>query len=119
MSAEGVENLKRLTEETGGRTTLPLENVYKDVSGYLSTPSDDGNYALTVGTGGYQSAIAASIYKSIADITGEITTQYIIRYTPDVAEKSATRQIRRIEVRVPLTGVKVRARKGYYPQDLQ
>jgi VWFA-related protein len=117
MTAEGTDDLNRLTNETGGRTSLPLENVYKDVSGYLSTPSDDGNYALTVGTGGYQSAIAASIFKSIADITGEINTQYILRYIPDVTEKSAGNLRRRIEVRVDLTGVKVNARKNYYPQD--
>ena len=129
MTSEGIDSLQRLTSETGGRTTLPLENVYKDVSGYLSTPSDDGNYALTVGTGGYQSAIAANIFKSIADITGEITTQYILRYTPDSTEPAAekpgrTNRLdktppvrRRIEVKVDLTDVTVSARKNYYPQD--
>jgi VWFA-related protein len=118
MVNEGTDNMKRLTEETGGRTEFPLENVYKDVSGYLSTPSDDGNYALTIGTGGYASAIAANIFKAIAAVTGEITTQYIIRYTPDIGEKAASNPKRRIEVRVDLIGVKVHARKGYYPHDL-
>jgi Ca-activated chloride channel family protein len=118
MVSEGTDNMKRLTEETGGRTEFPLENVYKDVSGYLSTPSDDGNYALTVGTGGYASAIAANIFKAIAAVTGEITTQYILRYTPEITEKSANTPRRRIEVKVNLTGVNVHARKGYYPHDL-
>jgi len=119
MISEGDAPLKRLAEDTGGRVEYPLQDVYKDVSGYLSTPSDEGNYALKVGTGGYSAAIASNIYKSIAAVTGEVTTQYVIRYTPDVTEKSADRPFRRIEVKVDLPNVKVRARKGYYPRDLQ
>jgi VWFA-related protein len=113
--SEGDAILKRLTEETGGRTEYPLQGTYKDVSGYLSTPSDEGNYALKVGTGGYSSAIATGIFKSIAAVTGEVTTQYIIRYIPEVTEKSALRDFRRIEVKVNLSNAVVRARKGYYP----
>ena len=119
MVSEGDATLKRLAEETGGRVLNPLQDVYKDVSGYLSTPSDEGNYALKVGTGGYSAAIASSIYKSIAAVTGEITTQYVIRYTPSIEEKSAARPFRRIEVKVELQNVKVNARKGYYPRELQ
>ena len=50
---DDAKNLVRLAEETGGRVEYPLEGVYKDVAGYLSTPSDEGNYALKVGTGQY------------------------------------------------------------------
>jgi hypothetical protein len=39
-----------------------------------------------------------------------------MRYTPDVAEKGANRQFRRIKVTVPsLPTVNVTARPGYYP----
>lgn len=117
--SEGDAALKRITEETGGRVEYPLQDVYKDVSGYLSTPSDDGNYALKVGTGGYAAAIASNIYKSIAAITGEVTTQYILRYIPEITDKSADRAYRRIEVKVNLPNVKVRARPRYFPRDLQ
>lgn len=117
--SEGDAALKRITEETGGRVEYPLQDVYKDVSGYLSTPSDDGNYALKVGTGGYAAAIASNIYKSIAAITGEVTTQYILRYIPEFTDKSADRAYRRIEVKVNLPNVKVRARPRYFPRDLQ
>lgn len=112
---EGDSILKRLTEETGGRLEYPLQGTYKDVSGYLSTPSDEGNYALKVGTGGYAAAIANGIFKSIAAVTGEITTQYILRYIPDVDIRGAEREFRRIEVKVNLPNAVVRARKGYYP----
>ena len=45
-----------LAKETGGRVEYPLENIYKDVAGYLQQPSDEGNFVYKVGTGGYESA---------------------------------------------------------------
>src|SRR3981081_3664294 len=41
---ENDKNLVRLAEETGGRVEYPLQGVYSDVSGYLSTPSGEGHY---------------------------------------------------------------------------
>ncbi len=114
FDAMGDSALVRLAKETGGRVEYPLVNPYTDVSGYLGVPSDEGNYALTVGTGGYASAIATSINRAISNIAGEITTQYILRYVPDIPADS-TRQYRNIEVKVSLANVTVRARKGYYP----
>lgn len=111
--AEGSKNLTRLAEESGGRVEYPLNSLYKDVSGYLSTPSDEGNYALKVGTGGYAAEVSKGIFQSIAKVSGEITTQYIIRYTPEITDTGKV--FRNIEVKVNLPNVKVRARKGYYP----
>lgn len=110
-------NLVKLAEDTGGRVEHPLEGVYSDVAGFLSTPSDEGNYALKVGTGGYASALATGMFKSITAVAGEVTTQYILRYTPDVPpdSKGANKTFRNIVVKVKLPNVKVRARKGYYP----
>jgi len=82
-------------------------------SGYLSTPSDEGNYALKVGTGGYASALANGMYKAIGNVAGEVTTQYILRYTPDTTD--AKRQFRNIVVRVESGEREVRARKGTTP----
>jgi Ca-activated chloride channel family protein len=116
FNSEGEANLTRLAEETGGRVEYPLNKLYKDVSGYLSTPSDEGNYAYKVGTGGYASEVASGIFRAVAAIAGEVTTQYIIRYIPDVGEKSNAKVFRNIKVSVPsLSTVRVRARKGYYP----
>ena len=118
FTAEGDNNLRRLAEKTGGRVEYPLQNVYSDVSGYLSTPSDEGNYAYKVGTGGYASAIATGMFKAVANVAGEITTQYILRYIPTGGgedDKSASKLFRKIEVKVNLPNVKVRAREGYYP----
>ncbi len=112
----GTENiLEKLAEETGGRVEYPLQNIYKDVSGYLSTPSDEGNYVYKVGTGGYASALSNAIFRAIGNIAGEITTQYILRYIPDAFASDSTRQFREINVKVNLPDVKVRARRGYYP----
>src|SRR3954451_3186253 len=102
---EGDKNLVRLAEETGGRVEYPLQDVYKDVAGYLEQPSDAGNYALKVETGGYASALSNKMYKSIANVAGEVTTQYIIRYIPEVAENSKV--FRSIKVSVDLPNVKV------------
>jgi Ca-activated chloride channel family protein len=113
FNSEGEKNLERLAEETGGRVEYPLEGLYKDVSGYLSTPSDEGNYALKVGTGGYAAAIAKGIFNAIANVTGEVTTQYLLRYVPNNID--AGRQFRNITVQVNLPNVKIRSRKGYFP----
>lgn len=105
------ENLVRLATETGGRVVYPLGDVYKDTDGYLSKPSDDGNYALTVGTGAYRSAVDNKMYRAVADLVGEVTTQYIIRYVSDSGSEKAYRNVK---VVVDLGNVRVRARKGYY-----
>jgi Ca-activated chloride channel homolog len=105
------DNLVRLASETGGRVVYPLGDVYKDTDGYLSHPSDDGNYALTVGTGAYRSAVDGRMYHAVADIAGEVTTQYILRYVSDV---STDKSYRNLKVVVDLGNVRVRARKGYY-----
>ena len=118
FTAEGDRNLRRLAEETGGRVEYPLENVYKDVIGYLEKPSDAGNYAMTVGTGAYASQIAQGMFRAIANVAGEVTTQYIVRYTPQGVD--GNKAYRNIRVDVPsLQGVKIRTRKGYFPSDPQ
>jgi Ca-activated chloride channel family protein len=105
------QNLVRLAIETGGRVVYPLGDVYKDTDGYLSHPSDDGNYALTVDTGAYRSAVDSRMYHAVADIAGEVTTQYIIRY---VSDNPNAKSYRNVKVVVDLGNVRVRARKGYY-----
>ncbi|MCU1337256.1 MAG: von Willebrand factor, type [Bryobacterales bacterium] len=113
FTSDSSKNLVRLAEETGGRVEYPLLNVYKDTPGFLSQPSDFGNYQLKVGTGGYTAAILGSIYKSIANIAGEITVQYVLRYVPNETDESRVK--RSIEVKVGIPNVIVRARTYYYP----
>ena len=117
FNSEGEKNLTRLAEETGGRVEYPLQGVYKDVIGYLEKPSDEGNYAITVGTGGYAAQIAEGMFRAIANVAGEVTTQYVMRYIP-TGDDSA-KVFRSIKVTVPeLPNVKVRARKGYYAAEI-
>jgi VWFA-related protein len=114
FTGDSGKNLERMAQETGGRVEYPLMNVYKDVSGFLSQPSDEGNYQLKVGTGGYTAAILGSIYKSIQDIAGEITVQYVLRFVPkDVDEARIKRSIEVQVVGIP--NVTVKARQYYYP----
>jgi len=105
--------LLKMANATGGKVEYPLENVYRDISGYLEVPTDGGNYAYDLGTGGYSAAKASSIFRAIANLTGEITTQYILRYVPDIPQDS--KNLRDIKVVVSLPDVKVRARQAYYP----
>jgi len=112
---ESKDDLLRLAKETGGRVEYPLSNLYSDVDGYLSHPSDDGNYALTVGSGGYASQIAGGILKAVLGIEGDITQQYVMRYIPDGLD-TRMKQFRQIKVDIPeLPNVKIRFKPGYYP----
>jgi Ca-activated chloride channel homolog len=116
MINEEKDTLERLANETGGHVEYPLDSPYKDVSGYLSNPQDAGNYAMVVGTGAYASQISAGITKSVASLLGEITTQYVLRYIPDVDPDSKPKIFRRIKVDIPtLPIVTIHARDGYYP----
>ncbi len=114
--SEGDGNLKRLCEETGGRVEYPLRQIYTDVSGYLSQPSDEGNYAYKVGTGQYAAAIAKSIFESIAALAGEVTTQYVLRFRPDGLDSAKTYHQIKVEI-ASLPTVKLRYRQGYYPEN--
>jgi Ca-activated chloride channel homolog len=115
---EGDKTLLRLAEETGGRVEYPLNSLYKDVSGYLSTPSDEGNYALKVGTGGYAAELGKGIFGAVNAVAGEVTTQYVLRYIPSTDESASNPKVfRNIRVEVDLPDVKVRARRGYYPSN--
>jgi VWFA-related protein len=114
FTSDSGKSLERMAQETGGRVEYPLMNVYKDVSGFLSQASDFGNYQLTVGTGGYSAAILGSIYKSIANIAGEITIQYVLRFVPNEVDETQVK--RSIEVKVVgLPNVIIKARTYYYP----
>jgi VWFA-related protein len=111
--------IERLTTETGGHVEYPLNNPYKDISGYLSKPQDAGNYAIDVGTGGYAAQISAGIIKAVEGLSGEITTQYVIRYVPDIDPEAKPKIFRKIKVEVPaLPELRIRARQGYYPEGL-
>jgi VWFA-related protein len=109
------QNLVRLAEETGGRVERPLQKIHTKVSGYLSTPSDEGNYAYKVGTGQYASELAGKLYKAILDITGDITHQYVLGYTPPTPFTDGKFRSIKVELNLKNTEARLRARKGYYP----
>ncbi len=112
--SQGV--LEKLANETGGRVEYPLNTLYKDVSAFVSTPRDAGNYVYDPGSGGYAAAISKGIINAVGSIQGEITTQYVLRYTPDIDPEPQPKLFREIKVVVPsLPEVRIRARDGYYP----
>jgi VWFA-related protein len=112
--------LERLAKVTGGHVEYPLQTIFKDTAAntYFCDPSDEGCYSYKVGTGGYEAAISGSIIKAVGGLSGDITTQYVLRYTPDVDAEEKPKQYRRIKVEINLPDVIVRARDGYYPNAL-
>ena len=64
--ADDVARKIGIPEASIAQARAALQGLYKDVSGYLSTPSDEGNYALKVGTGGYASEIAKGMFRAVS-----------------------------------------------------
>ncbi len=112
---EEENNLVRLAEETGGLVVRPLQKIHTKVSGYLSTPSDEGNYAYKVGTGQYAAELAAKIFGSLTEVAGNITHQYVLGYVSPTPFTEAKFRSIKVEVDLKDAAIKVRARKGYYP----
>jgi len=109
--------LERLAAETGGHVEYPLNTIFKDTAAgtYFCNPSDEGCYAYTVGTGGYEAAISKSIIGAVSAISGDVTTQYVLRYIPQADPDDKGKLYHRIKVEVDLPDVIIRARHGYYP----
>ena len=61
--------------------------------------------------------VASNVIKSVSNVAGEITTQYIIRYIPTGVVPGKDDTYRRIRVEVALPNVKIRTRSGYFPQN--
>jgi VWFA-related protein len=116
---ENQDTLERMAAETGGRVEYPLgPGLYKDISGFISKPMDAGNYVYEAGTGGYAGEVSRAIINSVANLQGNITSQYILRYVPDVDPGVSEKVFRKIKVEIPsLPGASTRiyARDGYYP----
>jgi hypothetical protein len=111
FTSQGDQALQKLAIETGGRVVYPLGDVYRDTDGYLSHPSGDGNYSLTVGAGSYADVVDAKLAKGVADIVGEVTSQYLLFY---ISDNPKDKSYRNLKVNVNMPNVRVRARKGYY-----
>jgi VWFA-related protein len=112
MESGNAKNLRRLADATGGRVEYPLMNVYANTQGFLSRPANDGNREFGDGTGGYQAKILGSLFKSIQAIAGEITTQYMLRYSPNTPGYEGDEHSLHVEVHIP--NVNVRSRTQYF-----
>ena len=108
--------LEKMAFETGGMVEYPLNNIYKDVDGYLSTPKDAGNYVFDPGTGAYASEKLKNIITAVTHLQGELSTQYVLRYVPDTDAEGRNKVFRRVKVELPkLPNARVKTRDGYYP----
>ena len=120
LFGRGRSGLKRLAEETGGRVVHPLQNIYDSVDGYLEKPSDEGNYAMKVGTGGYGSLVASNVVRGRVQRRrrGDDPVHHPLRALTAVGS-SKENAFRRIRVEVALPNVKIRTRTGYFPENAQ
>ena len=109
--------LERLAFETGGKVEYPLgPELYKDINGFISKPMDAGNYQYEAGTGGYAGEVSRAVINAVANLQGNITTQYILRYVPDIDPGASEKDFRKIKVELPAyPNTRVYARDGYYP----
>ena len=69
--------------------------------------------ALERGEGGTEPV--GAIFRSVANLSGEITTQYVLRYHTDTGEAPSAKVFRKIKVAVDLPNITLRYRQGYYP----
>src|SRR5262249_61303271 len=97
-----------------GRVERPLQKIHTKVSGYLSTPSDEGNYAYKVGTGQYAAELSGKLFSAITAMTGDISHQYVLGYTPP---PFTDRKFRNVKVagEIQRDDPKNTARKGVFP----
>ena len=114
---ESRDTLEKLAAETGGKVEYPLgPELYKDISGFISKPMDAGNYVYEAGTGGYAGEVSRAIINAVANLQGNITTQYVLRYVPDIDPGASEKVFRKIKVEIPsLPNTKIYARDGYFP----
>lgn len=109
-------NLKDIAGATGGTVVFPMENIHKDINGYLSKPQDAGNYQYEVGTGLYARAQLEALYTAVLSVAGQVQSQYIIGYSPP--KPFSDNIYRKLDIRVKLdaaTPINVFHRKGYFP----
>jgi hypothetical protein len=111
------DTLERITSETGGKVEYPLgANLYKGIEGTFSKPMDAGNYVYEAGTGGYAGEVSRAIIDAVSNLEGNITSQYILRYVPDIDPGASNKDFRRLKVEVPtLPNTRIYARDGYFP----
>ena len=115
---EQEKNLYELARATGGLVAAPMQDVHKDVSGYLSKPQDAGNYQYQVGTGLYARAQLEALYRAILDVAGNVQSQYILGYSPPTPFTDG--KYRQVDIRVKLDApLEVHHRTGYFPPDVQ
>ena len=113
---EQEKNLKVLAKETGGLVVHPMDDVHKDINGYLSKPQDAGNYQYEVGTGLYARAQLEALYRAIIAVSGQVQSQYILGYTPPTPFTDT--KYRKVEIRVNIDApIEVHARTGYFPPE--
>ena len=119
-TGDGDAILEKLADATGGRVVHPWKKPpsAEFATGYLSRTQIDGsNSVYGLGTGQYSSETAESLAQALNLIQRELQRQYNLTYVaPNPTPDGKFRQIKLV---VNVDGLKIRARKGYYPPMFQ
>ena len=119
-NGDGDAILEKLAEATGGRVVYPWKKPpsAEFATGYISRTQIDGsNSVYGLGTGQYSSETAENLALALNLIQRELQQQYNLTYL--APNPTADGKFRQIKLVVDVDGLKVRARKGYYPPMFQ
>lgn len=115
-AGDGDSVMEKLAEQTGGRVVYPWKKPpsAEYATGYLSRTQIDGsNSVYGIGTGQYSSETAENLAVALNLIQRELQQQYSLSYAPPNPGNDG--KFHQIKLVVDVDGLKVRARKGYYP----
>jgi Mg-chelatase subunit ChlD len=115
-AGDGDEILEKMAAETGGRVVYPWKKPpsAEYATGYISRTQIDGsNSVYGLGTGQYSSETAENLALALNLIQRELQQQYSLSYAPP--NPTPDGRFHQIKLVVDVDGLKVRARKGYFP----
>jgi len=110
LDARGLPGTGEHAAAEVGRATLEQDVLAVLGQARLDT---EGAESVALDTGGYSFRNPNDLLGGLEKIAGESRSYYLIGYSSPNTRKDG--KLRRIEVEVRRPGVKVRARKGYYP----
>ena len=118
---EDRDNLERLANRDRRARRVSAESG--PVQEHLGVPVESpgrGQLRADGRHGAYEAEIAKRIPEAVTSVSGEITTQYVLRYVPDVDPEAKPKECRRIKVDIPgLPNVKLHHRPGYWADDVR
>ena len=94
FTSVGSDNLISWPRKPEAASNIPCKTFIRTCPGFQSTPSDEGNLAFHAAPADSPPPSPRRCFIAVANVAGEITTQYILRYIPDDPASARTRSFR-------------------------